>query len=403
MGGMSKKELKRTVFVVAPPRAYALDVVVPILQELKLRFPFLKAKFVFFREKPFRELKRNVVLHRMVSELGPIKKAYGIPFFEAYAKTINKLFKALSVWGLLLKILFSRRSILLYPRNINTLAGRIFVKANNISGKTFCYLMAATSLKENLVQCFDEKGNRRPNYKERPYRWNVADGLLTYHEDNAKYLDLQGYKDRIIIGYPMMYPAFQKRIRELAPGYIQAEIGVDPPCHTVVGIFLNKYNGNTSGRDDQWAEERLGEAIRAIRLRMPASYILIRVHPMISCQNVDRMIGRIGVERVKQTFLHTHVLACAATLIVSISQSSSGFHALAFGCPVIDYGRINDDFYKYFPEGSLYAEFGVQVAHTFQQLVEKIDLLPKSDNIIDSFQKKLGHKTRLDVFTNYWS
>lgn len=392
------------VFVIVPSRAYGLDAIIPLLYELRERFPKLKSTFVFYHKKELKELRDNIVLYDHVDELGSVFKACGFSFLERYLKKLNRLIKFICLVPVLASMLFSKRSIVLYPRRIETLVDRIIVKLNGVSGKTFCYLMATTSLQENLVQYFDKDGNRLPGVRQRPKKINVADGLLAYHQDNIRYLELQGYKDNLLIGYPMMYPAFQKRIRDNYRRYLEREIGADCKKHSIVTIFLNKYYGKTSGRDDPWGQERLSEAVTIIRQIIPESYILVRAHPMVPSEKVVSMINALDVPNIKQTHLHIYVLACSSLFVVSIAQSSSGFHALAFGSPVIDYGRIGESFYKQFPSGSLYADFGVEVAYTPGELTRKINEVIKSNGrVFDIFRTRLNHQTNLDVFERYWS
>lgn len=392
------------VFVIVPSRAYGLDAVVPLLYELRERFPKLKATFIFYHQKELDELRDNLVLFDHVRELGAVVKAFGFSFLEHSFKPINRLVKFIGLIPSLTSMLFSHRSIVLYPRRIETLIDKIMVKINGISGKTFCYLMAITSLQENLVQYFDKNGNRLPGVRPRPERIDVADGLLAYHEDNLPYLQLQGYKDNLLIGYPMMYPAFQKRIRDHYQDYLRKEIGDDCQKISVVTIFLNKYYGKTSGQDDRWGQDRLSEAAMVIREILPDSRILVRAHPMVPAEKVTAMIHALKTKNIQRTYLHIDVLACSSRFIVSIAQSSSGFHALAFGSPVIDYGRIHESFYQQFPSGSLYADFGVEVAYSPVELADTIHRVIKSDGqATEIFKKRLNHQTNLDVFEGYWS
>lgn len=391
------------VFMIIPSRAYGLDVVVPLLFELRERFPRLKATFIAYHKKELVELRNNIVLYNHVRELGSVVKIYGFPYLERRAKRVNRIFKFIAMIPILLWMLFSRRSIVFYPRRIETLIDRIIVKLNGVSGKTFCYLMATTSLQENLAQYFDKNGNRLPGVRLRPERINVANGLLAYHEDNAKYLELQGYKNNLFIGYPMMYPTFQKHIRDSRKNYLDKEIGADNKNHSIVTIFLNKYYGKTSGRDDQWVKERLSEAVTITRQIIPNSYILVRPHPMVPSEKVVSMINNLQVSNVKQTHLHIYILACSSLFVVSIAQSSSGFHALAFGAPVIDYGRIGEQFYKQFPSGSLYSDFGVEVAYTPDELALKINQVLNDDRASKMFEARLNHHMDLDIFDRYWA
>lgn len=390
------------VFILVPTRAYGLDVIIPLLFEFKKLYPNLKAKFIFVRKKEYIELCENKVLFDHVNCLGSIVKCFGNRNSEKRSKWLNKGFKFLSILPVLITMLLARRSVLFVPRRIEAFSIRMMTKINNISGKTFCYLMASTSFRENLAQYFDKDGNRRPGIRETSKKINVADGLLAYHNDNLIFLELQGYKKNVIIGYPMMYPAFQERIKDISQRYLKNEIGDNVGVFNVISIFLNKYYGKTSGCDDTWAQERLAETVRIVRFNYPNSFILVRAHPMVESSKVILMIKNLNTKNVKQTYLHTFVLGCCSEFVVSIAQSSTAIQVLAFDTPVVDYGRIADEFYGLFPEGSLYADFGVQVAFTPEELGNVIGKIGESRKWLEIFHKRLNHRMDLDVFTKYW-
>jgi hypothetical protein len=114
------------------------------------------------------------------------------------------------------------------------------------------------------------------------------------------------------------------------------------------------------------------------------------------------MIKNTNIKNIKLTYLSVYVLGFISKLTISIGQSSASIYSLACGAPSIDYGTVQEAFYEQFPSGSLYADFGVQVAYTSQELEDIFNRIDPSDRWIDVFQKRLDHKMNLDIFTNYW-
>ena len=408
--------MSKHIFVMDPGRIYGLDVVLPILYQLKEQYCDLKVTFYFMDsdETPFnafKDLYRHPFLLDMVNELGVIKKIIKIQSIKKRSQKLHSILVGLFQTPLLFRVLVSKRSIVFYSRHIpNGLLSKLIVLLNGISGRSFCYFMAQASFKENIIQNFDKDGNRRVGFyddliqplKERSDRVNVGDGLLIYHPDNLEFLEKQGYKKNIIIGYPMMFPAFQKYLKKVSPDYRKGEIGEKFEEHTIISVFLNKYFGQTSGCNDQWAQNRLNEVVEAIGKKFPKCYIMVRAHPTVSSSKAMGMIKNTNIKNIKLTYLSVYVLGFISKLTISIGQSSASIYSLACGAPSIDYGTVQEAFYEQFPSGSLYADFGVQVAYTSQELEDIFNRIDPSDRWIDVFQKRLDHKMNLDIFTNYW-
>ncbi len=204
-----------------------------------------------------------------------------------------------------------------------------------------------------------------------------------------------------------MYPAFQESVRNSYKSCLVEEIGWGMAAiFPIVSIFLNKYQGFTSGQTDRWAQDRLEEVIEIIRQKFPRSYILIRVHPsvLLVARRVVEFIDSLHLENVRRTDLHIYTLACVSEFAVSIAPSSAPILAMAFDCPVIEYGRLEgrEAFYNTFPKGSFYSSFGVETAYTPTGLRRTIASLDESDEWLKTFHRELNDRSDLRFFEEYW-
>ena len=386
------------IFVLMSARAYSLDAVIPIIYELRGKFPDLQTTVICPRKETFDELKENVVLYNQIVYDGQIEGKIVKMYNDSglYVSSVEeKVMKFIQLLPTLLKMLVSRKSIFFCPRYLEFKTG-LMSKINGLfGGKTFCYLADLAPKKIN------KRWKESLKTREKPGRVDVGDGLLAYSADDTEFLFSSGYKKNLFIGYSFMYPTFQKGVRESWKFYLGKEC--DFWDYTIVSIFLNKYHGFTSGQSITWARKRLCEAIDVIREKFPNSYILIRTHPMVG-RVMKATIDVLGIKNVKRTNLHIYTLACASKFIVSIAPSSSPILAMAFDCPVIEYGLLEnrEEFYKAFPKGSLYSDYGVQTAFTPTGLKRTIDRLDESEEWLKTFHRELNDRPNLKFFEEYW-
>lgn len=387
--------------VVVPPRAYGLDVALPILVELRERRPNLRVRFLFFDEKSYQEFDQNVLNRDVANELGEVVRIQNRLQFSRHriVRGIGKILRYLALVPTLVRMLCSWRGILLYPSRIQGL-GKILSRLTGPGGRTYCYIMVATPFTECMIQFSSAAGKDIYGKQERGESI-IGNGLLAFHADNLEYLASRGYRKNIhLVGYPMKFPAYQRLVRATAKDYLLRETGSRLEDRTLVSIFLNKYQGNTTSRDDAWAARTFGEAVRVIREKIENPYILVRGHPMVPVEKLRRMVDEAGGDDIRQTFLHVFTLATLSKFVIAIAQSSSTIQSLAFGTPAIDYGRVTEDFYRLFPAGSLYADFGVQVAQSPEELAGLLDRLGREEErraILETFQRRLGHRLDIEV------
>ena len=390
------------IFVLAPNRAYGLATVVPIQLELKQLYPEMESVYIFFRKNTYDDLLRDKVMSDLVSDGNNVVCCFGSTWLQLKYPFINALLKLVQLTPQIIKILVSRKSIVLFPQKIEHLLTKAIALINGVSGKNYTYLLASSSFKENYTKYFDEFGKRRPGKRERKKHINAGDGLLIFHKDNLPYLNTQGFRDCEIIGYPMMFQAYHSLLKESAHKYLLSELDCSIKNGAIITIFFNKYYGKTANRSDEWARETLSEAILAIRDNFDDSTILIRPHPMVDHDFVAEIVDDLALEGIFVTDLNIFTLSYLSKCVVSIAPSSSTLQSLSCGVPAIDYGRVGDEFYKLFPLGSQYSDFGVQVAYTQKDLTSVLSNLDDSDRWIDAFNNELDHTMDLSVFTNYW-
>ncbi|MBI5557298.1 MAG: hypothetical protein HY885_06635 [Deltaproteobacteria bacterium] len=396
-------------FVMDPNRLGHLDVILPLVYELKSRNAKISLHIVYTCRDQYDLLKKNEILFDIAQSLGKVSfvslpNKINSKFIKAILSKIFFIFLLPS----LLPLAFNRRSIYLCSNSVEGFRCKFIHYLNKINGgKTYTYMATISSHRECYRRYFYDDGSPRQEFLERKKRHeiNAADGLLIYNKDNIQYLKTIGYYNFKIIGYPLLYDNFRQFLRENYSKYLKNEIHKygKQDKNIYISIFINKFWGRWAGRDMDWLRETLTSAIKCIKIQNPSALILVRPHPTLSEEKLNEIFAKYNEKDIIITYLHPSIMALASKYVISIAQSTTFMHVMSMGTPYIEYGLMQQRTYEIFPEGSLFAEFGTIVAKNEEELTLALQGLIHREPGINQFNKLLNHQTDLSLFESYRS
>lgn len=395
-------------FLLNPNRLGHLDVILPLIYELKSKNEKLKLHLVYTEKDQFELLKKNKILFDIAAQVGKIS------FISLPENSSNKLIKFflsklsfLFLCPVIAPLAFSKRSVFLCYSSVEGFRSKFIYYLNKINGgRTYTYMGAISSYRECFRRYFYDDGTPRQEFLERKKRpeKNTADGLLIYNKDNIQYLKAIGYNNFKIIGYPLLFDNFRHFLRVNYKKYLEIEVHdhVKKKKNIYVSIFINKFWGRWGGRDIKWLEATLASAVRCIKSHDPSALILVRPHPTLSEEQLNEIIDKVEVKDIVITYLHPSIMAMASKYVISLAQSTTFIHVMSMDTPYIEYGLMPDHTYEIFPEGSLFAEFGTIVAKNEKELMSALQEGIYQDSGIKRFNKLINHKTDLSLFESYF-
>jgi hypothetical protein len=377
------------IFALGPGRIGGLDVLLPLVIELERDFKN-DVHILYLDQKQYELTKKQVVLWELL-------KKFDVSYIKN-RRGILRFLKFIEIIPFALKVLFSKKSILLYQGSLDENVNRIFSFLNNFSGDSFAYLNCVTTYEENIPRLFGEKLLKCDENKVVVQKRN--DKLLAFGESNREYFNLVGYEKIHYLGYPCCYDGFKQELGQLIPKLSDSHLSFLVPGKKVVTVFLNKFFGRWGSQDDEWATQQLKEIFTAIRETLGDAHILVRPHPMVTEERALRLIDGTGIE-ARLSYLHPVALAQLSEVVINLIMSAACFQVLGSGTPVIDYGELEADRYEIHPEGSAYVKYGVAVARDQGELVNfLLDLQKLREESVATFNRNLDHNKDFTVFSS---
>ena len=390
------------VFVINPARTSHLDVLLPIVIQLKKDNPDIFLQLVYFDADQYHALQKNKFLNEIVNMFGEAvllkslgKKGSILRKFTLTAQLIRYSFR----------MLMSKHAIFLQWKSIDNLILKFIALIASFKGKALTYQPMNNHYLEEMRRYFDEYGHPRTDrarkLRDRQFtkKVNTGDGALINSVDSLNYFATMGYSRFSIIGYTHMYPEYINYAHEKCQMHLLEEIPInDLKNRTVFGIFANKYWGRWAGRDDNWFIDKFCEVVECLNDTFVDPLIIVRAHPTLKTDIIERAINKSGYSNIYTTQLHPTHIGIVSEVVIGLAESTSYHYVMGAGSPYIEYGGMQSENYKIFPEGSQFASYGTIVAVNKEELVKKLldkDMLKKS---VLNYYAILKHKMDLSVF-----
>jgi hypothetical protein len=390
------------VLAINPARIGHLDVLLPIILQLKKDNPDIFFQIVYLDAEQYNVLRKNKFLSEIVNTVG---QAVLLKSFGKKGSILRKFLLTIQLIHYMLKIVTSKRVIFLQWKSIDILVLKFISVLSSLRGKALTYQPMNNHYLEEMRRYFDEYGHPRTErakmLRDRQFSKSVNTGYsaLINSVDSLNYFATMGYSKFSIIGYTHLYPEYIKYAHENCQTHLSAEIPTkDLKNNTFLGIFVNKYWGRWAGRDDSWFMEKFCEIVDCLREIEDEPVILVRAHPTLKPDIIERAIKKSGYSNIYITHLHPTLIGIVSEVVVGLAESTSYHYVMGAGSPYIEYGGMQPENYEIFPEGSQFASYGTIVAENKEKLIERLlnkDMLKTS---VLNYKPSLKHKMNLSVF-----
>ncbi len=373
---------------VAPTRIGSFDFLIPFLLELKEKKKNLKPVILFFDNKIFLELKKNIVLFEII-------KTNFIYFNFSFISYLpfKKILKLIFLLPFGIYLFFKKKNIVMVRVSIVSFTEKFLTYCNSFNGKTYTYISNNT-YNDLFNRYFDKKGKALKKHKD-----NVSllknhisgDGFLINSKKGIKFFTAKGYKNFKIVGFPHLYNSFQKFIKKNTERLINEELKINLKDYkNIETILVNKFWGRWSSKNSQWFYKRLDLLLDNLS-KEKKKLILIRTYP-IFYENLNNFIKKKNLKNIHITYAHPSSLSFISKKVYAIAQSSVFINCLSFQVPYIEISNINKYQRKMYPKGSLYSNYKIYIADNLAKL--KTLILKKKLLYISKkeFINRIGHQ-----------
>lgn len=404
------------VLVIDPARTGHLDVLLPIVIQLKKYNPDIYLQLVYIDTDQYHELQKNKFLNEIVNMVG---EAVLLKSFGKKGSILRKFILIAQLIRYSFRMLISKHVIFLHWKSLDNLVIKFIASIASFKGKTLTYQAMNNHYLEEMRRYFDEYGqprstrarelrdrqfSKRNKYTEdrillKSGNINTGDSALINSVDSLNYLAMMGYSKFSIIGYTHLYPEYLKYANEKCYKYLLEEIPLnDLRSRTFFGIFANKYWGLWAGRDDNWFINKFCEVVECLKETTVEPIILVRAHPTLKSDIIEQAIKKSGYSNIYITNLHPTHIGMVSEAVIGLAESTAYHYVMGAGSPYIDYGGMRLENYEIFPEGSLFASYGTIVALNKEELFKTLldtDMLKMA---VLNYKPSLKHKMDLSIF-----
>ena len=373
---------------VAPTRIGSFDFLIPFLLEFKEKKKNLKPVILFFDNKIFLELKKNIVLFEII-------KTNFIYFNFSFISHLpfKKILKFIFLLPFGAYLFLKKKNILMIRLSIVSFTEKFLSYCNSFNGKTYTYISNNT-YNDLFNRYFDKKGKALKKNKDNVTllkNHNSGDGFLINSEKGIKFLTAKGYKNFKIVGFPYLYNSFQKFIKKNTERLINTELKINlKDYQKIETILVNKFWGRWSSKNSQWFYKRLEILLNSLS-KEKKKLILIRTYPIFH-ENLNNFIKKKNLKNIHITYAHPSSLSFISKKVYAIAQSSVFISCLSFQAPYIEISNINKKQRKMYPKGSLYSNYKIYIVDNLvklKKLILKKNLLYISKR---EFINRIGHQ-----------
>lgn len=343
------------LFALLPPRLGGLDMILPLLYEIKQSTPGSCVHLIFLEEKVYSDLRRDPFLFSEVNTIADTIVHFRKPFRSGF----SYLRASVVLMAVVGRILTAKRALLLQSRGVTSgLTGILHRVVKFKKGATYQHF--------NGMALNIGKKNRKETLKQ----GEEGDAFLCFSQHDVAFFN-SNIKDRVkLIGYPFLYPGWKKRIQEVASTFLEQEatrcsINID---QGYVLLLLGSSVKDLYNPEEllQWIDDVL-TVVEQKQLNLP---VLIKPHPMEKPDLLDEIRQTYCETGLRvMSFLHPAILATKAKLAVA-HHTSTIIMSMSLGIPTIQYQEFTEHWLKRHPEGSGFLQLGPLWAKNRSELTD---------------------------------
>lgn len=374
----------KKIFLVISNSLGELDVILPILNELKY-----KIKIVFTVRSIFKLYNKNIFYKNTLNSM----KAK-ILFCKMESKFDNdyalkyKIFKIV----LILKRYYYYFNFLI--KNTDILSYNIFLhETSNQKYSTYILRLICKLFKKKLIvyhhgHSFNQQAKKIINVNDSNYSDYLFACFTKYNIEWAKSI---GFKNAKVIGFPGFYKNWVTYVKKYA--------SINFNKKNYVLIFSRKPK-HEFYMDEEKYIEMLDDCFDVLRSKMKDKKIFIKLHPREINYSENIINNLIKKKKYSNIFIvdeNSYILANNADLVISFWTSAILF-ALAQSSPAIEYYKEAKRFREAEPKGSLYKLFGIKSADNKNELINFIEDVEKKNYKDPDIIKELILEKNLNIF-----
>ena len=178
------------VFTINPARVGHLDVLLPIILQLKKDNPDIYFQLAYFDKDQYEILLKNKFLNEIVKDVG---EAVLLKSFGRKGSILRKFLLTVQLIPFIFRMLISKHVIFLQGKTIDNLIFRLIAKIASLKGKSLTYQPMNNHYLEEMRRYFDEYGHPRTDrarkLRDRQFntKINTGDGALINSIDSLNY------------------------------------------------------------------------------------------------------------------------------------------------------------------------------------------------------------------------
>ena len=341
-------ELKTNLIILTQEKLISIDSVIPVVMELKSRFPErFKISLIFPTSSNYEKVCENSHLLKAINEISP---EIIIPDRGA-----NIFSRGLFLVGLFLKYMFRRNIFLKYGNTLFKHASFMHILKMFSQTIEVKYQICPNTREEMRTFGVDATTRAGKAQVESSVMKFCSEEAVDYFlltmsaEEYEKYYHIVfPYPDKIIkVGYIRRLPEWNKFFDKIV-----AEYKFKENYFLFNVIYIDK-------RSEEYNEPTLSELHRESLLVMhkfcDRLHTVFRLHPGMTVKQTDEFnsfLAEIGYSNYSFALEHPSVLSAHAKFVFSVIFSSIMFDSYFLGVPTVEYCDYDKDFLRGFGDSS---------------------------------------------------
>ena len=371
--------MSRDWFVFPNNRLGSVDVIVPVLYEIKLRYPDVRIWIVFMEDRAYTQLTRDSFLMNTVENLSYRIVRVRIGSYGFLIRLVGMV----SFFPVLNAMIVKTGYTLLHSRGVASLKMKILSRICRVRYGRFL------EYPKQHVPIF-------PRLVDVRFKGEEGDGYLCFSAKDVPFLRETGRNNVFPIGYPRMFASWLAYVYQAATTYVSNEVPGELD-NDVIAVFLGSTVEGIFGLDEQrmWIITVISE----LRRVLPSSWILIKPHPTSDPEALAAILEEVGDTRSLLTYLHPSLLAAKSCFVIA-RHSSTIVDGLAAGRRVILYQKFTRSWMKFHPEKSIYPQLGAELAENSKELRYLVsNAINATEEAVD-VSSRFGHVENIELLVN---
>jgi hypothetical protein len=364
------------ILVFCENKLISLDIILPVVFELKAEHPKIDIEFVFLRRDPMAKVRENYVLWSGMEAVGRIRflsaGGYSPSSLLQRAFNVVRIAKEIAVARHRRTLIFYRKDFSSWPVGLIALAARSGGGAL-INFPSIAYPMSSALLRSLL--------NQEPSTIHHRFQ---GDRHLLFHPLQRREQRRVSSAPMAVIGTTRWFPCWREFLDRIVADRGIVDIGGERIDVAAKPNILMFYPGNYALPDldgPTACRDQMVRTLAAIRRATPEARVLLKPHVVCDIAELKRDLEPFADLDIRLTFAHPLALARHAVVCTVPNGTSVIDDMYVDGLPVIDAALYRPDIRA--AEGSLFPNRGrlgcttdCELEAAFRRALQQRDSLP---------------------------